>query len=190
MKKRILTVLSLAMALVVALFVVGCGGPDPEEVIREDVTSRLDLLKDTDSDEYKELVDMMDSSLAGADQYGIEADEVVASLFDGYDYEITEVEVDEDTATVEVAVTCKSLGDIEDAMYDGIDQLYEEAAANPEKFATMSEDEINEYAGQFIMDIFNETEARETDLTLTYTETDGEWEADEDPFNMVATCVY
>ena len=172
-KKRLFAVLAMAMALAMALFVTGCGGPSPEEIeegIRADVTERLDLL---------------------LEQYGIAGEDVVASLFDGYDYEITSVDLDQEngTADVEVAVTCKSLSDIESGMYDAMDDLYDEVYANPEKFMNMSEDEINAYAGDLVMSVFDDAEPRETDLSLTYNEGEGgQWEAEGDPFNEVANC--
>ena len=194
--KKLFAVLAMAMALAVALFVTGCGGPSPEEIeegIRADVTERLDILKDPESEEYQQLLSMMEdqASTAELEAYGVTGEDIMTSLFDGYVYEITSVERDQEngTADVEVAVTCKSLSDIESGMYDAVDGLYDEVYANPEKFMNMSEDELNAYAGEFMMGVFDETEPRETDLSLTYSEGDGgQWEADEDPFNELATC--
>lgn len=192
MRKRIWLATTAVLLLAVSLFTVGCGGPDPEEVIREDVTKELDLIKDTESDEYQELVDMMDSSMsaAGVDAYGLSGEEFVASMFDGYDYEIDSIDVDKDagTATVEVKVTCKSIADMETAMYDEAYSFIEEVYADPGQYMGMSEDELNAKAGELIMTGVDGTEPRETDLTLEYEENDGDWEPVDDPFNELATC--
>lgn len=176
-----------AAMLGVSVLLAGCGGVDPTEAITEDIEAGLSIIEDTDSDEYQELVDMMDASAKGAgiDEYGITGEEIVDSLFDGYEYEIAEIEVDKEAgeATATVEVTCKSLSDIEDKMYE----LMYDALENPDLYS-MTEEELNAEIGRIVQGAFDEVEPRTTDLELTYSEDDGEWTADADPFNELADC--
>ena len=195
MKKRLLLVPAIALALCAAIFASGCNsGPTVEEIeatIREDVSDRLGLLQDPESDEYQELVGAMESSLVGMEDMGVSGEKVVDSLLDGYEYEVTSVSVDQEegTAEVEVAVTCKSLSDMNDNLSALQQEVESEVAADPERFLAMSEAELMEYTGEKVMGLFDDAEPRETDLTLTYSENDdGEWEADEDPLGEVGAC--
>ncbi len=73
-------------------------GPSSEEVIREGLSGELDTIVNKKGDDWDEMISDIEDE-ADLSQFGIDAEEFVNVLFDGFDYEITSVDVDEEDDT-------------------------------------------------------------------------------------------
>ena len=191
MKKHTMRVF---MTMVVAVLAVTCGltlgacsgAPDPEEVIREDLTANFDEIKNLDDETMDELVNEMGD--LGLDAYGVDANELITSMLDGFDYSIDSIDVEEDTATASVTVTAKSMSELMDLDYEAMSNDIMDAVASGEVDAT-DEDSINAWAGEYVMNMLESIEPVEKDITLTYVNGDDGWEMD-DSSNSVAAQIF
>ena len=146
------------VAMIVAVLAVACGitlgacssGPSAEELIREDLTTNLDEIKNLDDEAMDELVAEMGD--LGLGDYGIGAEDLITSMIDGFGYSIDSIDVEEDTATASVTVTAKSMSELMDLDYDAMSDDILDAVASGEVDIT-DEDAINAWAGEYIMGI-------------------------------------
>lgn len=164
------------IGLVVAFVVPSLMGPSSEEIIREGVASQFEALKDPNSEGYHEMVEEFEKS-ANPDQFGITGEEFFGSMFDGFDYDVTAVEVDEanDEAVCYVTMTCKSFADI----MPRLEQRAAELATDPSIY-TMDTDDLYDLLGDELIQAVDETDPRDVDLELEFERDDeGVWsEAD------------
>ena len=176
MKMRSLRLLACSLVAVLAvacgLVLGGCSGESPEKVIREDLTAKLDQIKNVDDEAIEDLLGATDTS--AFEQLGVDPTDFMKAFLGGFDYTIGDVVVDGDTATASVSVTCKSLqtmqGEIEDLAYDLL--------ADPEIY-TLSEDEIMERVGSAMLEAIEGSELHESSYDFTYSKTDDGWEMED-----------
>ena len=112
MKKKGFAFGLMAVLAAAVLVLAGCGGPKAEDVIREGVTAEFDKIKNLDDSLIDEMTSEMDSEEASAfSELGIDMKDYLKSYFAGFDYEVGEIDVDEDagTGTVQMKASCKSL---------------------------------------------------------------------------------
>lgn len=178
MKKK-LTTLALVLIAALSMFALcACNnGPSSEEVIREGLSEELDTIVNKKGDDWDEMISDIEDE-ADLSQFGIDAEEFVNVLFDGFDYEITSVDVDEegDTAVAHVTLTAKSLKDVKAAL----EQAADDFTSDPNNYAGLSKDDIYKKVGELMMDAIRGVESREIDVDLECErDEDGNWsEAD------------
>lgn len=175
MKRRFLAA-PLAIAAIACTALLGaCGSPSIEEQVRADLTEAFDNI----SPENAEFVDRLADSTGGSlEVLDLDAEEFAKGYFDGFEYEIGDISVDDKagTATAEVKVKMKSLTD---AMTD-FTADYEAWIMSIDPSAVPSEDELYAKGGELMMASIAETPAEESDITFTYSKNeDGEWEPSE-----------
>lgn len=98
--------------------------------------------------------------------------------FEGFEYSIGDIEVDEKagTATADVTVKMRSLSD---AMEDFTED-YEAWISTIDPTAIPTEEEIYAKGGELLMAAVSDCKPEESDLTFTYSKDDeGNWNADE-----------
>ncbi len=108
-------------------------------------------------------------------------------MFDGFSYEITSVEVDEEagTAVAHVSMTVKSFADI----MPRFEELLYELQTDPSVIG-LGEDELYARVGELMMQAVDETEAKQSDLDLQYyRDSDGAWEEDDSVADEVASAL-
>lgn len=171
MKKRFIIMLTALLALC-PLVLTGCG-PSAEELIRDDLTSQFEEIKAGDED----LLEGIESS-AGEDfeDLGIDPKEFASSYLEGFDYTVNDVTVDGDTATANVSITVKSMGDI----VNEFQLKFTEYLSTADLSTISGEDELYQQAGQLLMDATASAEPKTVECDFTYTkDEDGVWSADE-----------
>ena len=100
MKKKGFVFGLMAVLAAAVLVLAGCGGPKAEDVIREGVTAEFDKIKNLDDSLIDEMTSEMDSEEASAfTELGIDMKDYLKNYFAGFDYEVGEIEVDEDAGT-------------------------------------------------------------------------------------------
>lgn len=178
MKKKLTTLALILIAALSMLALCACNnGPSSEEVIREGLSGELDTIVNKKGDDWDEMISDIEDE-ADLSQFGIDAEEFVNVLFDGFDYEITSVDVDEeyDTAIAHVTLTAKSLKDVKAAL----EQAADDFTSDPNNYAGLSKDDIYKKVGELMMDAIRGVESREIDVDLECVrDEDGNWsEAD------------
>lgn len=171
MKKKVLVPLAMIAVCCLAMLA-GCG-PSTEDMIRNDLTSQFDGIKSDSGDLADEVAESAGEDFAAI---GVDAKAFATAYLEGFDYAINDVTVDGDTATADVTATCKSLNGILNAF-----QTSFAAKLNGYDAESLpSEDELNQLAGQLLMEATEAAEPRETACSLTYAkDDDGTWEADD-----------
>lgn len=182
----IVAAVAAVVVIVAAVFAFMPSGPSVEELIRSDISGQLDLITDPTSDDYREMIEDIGED-GGLSQFGVSTEDFVASMFDGFSYEITSVEVDEEagTAVAHVSMTVKSFADI----MPRFEELLYELQTDPSVIG-LGEDELYARVGELMMQAVDETEAKQSDLDLQYyRDSDGAWEEDDSVADEVASAL-
>lgn len=129
-----------------AIGLVGCGAPTPEDAIRASLSQALDGIKNRDEASLEELA--VDMDVDRLSEYGIDEMEFMRAYFDGFDYSIDDIVVDEATATATVTLQCRSFSQYRDALAAGAQEL----VGDRSKLASLSNDEVNAAYGALIID--------------------------------------
>jgi hypothetical protein len=167
--------LSLLVAAFCALGVFtlsGCAQKQTdEEVIREQLTTELDSIKNVDSnfvDDFSESINMTQLSV-----YGIDGTDFMQAYLNGFDYSIDDISVEGDQATATVTLTCKSYSGYQNALEDAVTKITE----NPEELTTMTEDDINKKIGEIVIGSLENVDlAQTTPIEIKYTKENDTWE--------------
>lgn len=179
-KRGWLVGLIVALALVMGLMLAGCG-PSDEEKVKTAVDDEMSLITNPTDEMIQQLADEASSGAAGSlETMGIDSTEMVKSWIDGFSYEIGEVSVDGDTATVDMTITCKQFGPVVTAWTDDL-----QTAASSGNFTSI--DEVYSYAGQSLMDGLNNASPVTTEVTLDVEKGDGgDWSLPQNSNNQTA----
>lgn len=161
-----------AIALSCATLLGACSGINPEELIRADLTTNLELVKNADKETVSEL--MQDINADELEMYGIDGAEFATSLLEGFDYSIDSVAVEGDVAVAELSITCKSAT----TLYGELESLTVDLLSDPSVY-TMTQEELYARAGELVMEALDETEVRTTPIEVSYTKTSEGWEMDD-----------
>lgn len=151
-----------------------------QELIKSSTREVLDAFKNPTEENLKPYMDEVDqSTLDEFEKYGIDPYEFMGHAFKHFDYEIKDVQVDGDKATVKLSVTNVSL---QDAINTATEELQQEVQDDPTAFSTYQTDQ-KAYLQAFFDKIYdaldNATDTTTTDTELTLTKKDGTWEVDE-----------
>ena len=152
----------------------GCSsGTSDEDAIRASLSSELDSIKNIDDafvNEFSESIDMSQLSV-----YGIDGVEFMKSYLSGFDYTIDSINVDGDSATAQIALTCRSYTGYLQALQTAVDEV----TADPDALAALSSQrlESNQKIGEIVIGSLDGVEPAATQpITITYTKVDGTWE--------------
>lgn len=180
-KSRVwIAVVAFASALAMSFTLVGCGGPSDEELITTAIDDEMGIVVNPSEETVAMLAEEATSGAGGTfDTMGIDSTELVKSWIDGFSYTVGTISVDGDTATADVAVTCKQLGPIMTEW-----QTNFQADAQSQGFTSM--DEVYSYAGQTIMEHINNASPVETTVTFELTKEGDEWILDQGAANQTA----
>lgn len=151
-----LVVLAALLTLSIGMVgLAGCsGGTSDEDAIRASLASELDSIKNIDDafvNEFSESIDMSQLSV-----YGIDGVEFMKSYLSGFDYAIDSINVDGDSATAQITLTCKSYTGYLQALQTAVDEV----TADPDALAALSNDEINQKIGEIVIGSLDGVELR------------------------------
>ena len=172
-------------ALACALALGGCGlfGPSPEQIVRDGLASDFDMLLDEESQARQTMVSNLESTgaLSGL---GVDTQGFLNALFEGMEYEIASVEVDDEakTATATVELTCKSLTDVATRAQELLNQRAADAGET-----AISPEETLAWMGECLMQAAQEDAPESVELELDCSSDDeGTWSADDSVAAAVA----
>lgn len=162
-----------------AVALAGCGQKESDEdQIRDVVSQDLDQIKNLSDATVNEITsDVSDDNKAIFEMVGLDMDEFIKAFFDGFDYEITDVSVDGDTATATVVCTMRPVSEMQSAWQDSISKI---SGNDPTEI------------GQALMDGIDSVQPSETDpITLgLHKDSDGNWAIDDDVESTFANALF
>lgn len=97
------------IAVVLALMVVACGSSGVEAEVRTTVDNTFAVFKNPTSENITSYID--DQTASSLTAYGVDVNQFLESVFKNLSYEIEDVKVDGDAATVKLSVSNVSLDD-------------------------------------------------------------------------------
>lgn len=172
-------------ALACALALGGCGlfGPSPEQIVRDGLASDFDMLLDGESQARQTMVSNLESTgaLSGL---GVDTQGFLNELFEGMEYEVASVEVDDEakTATATIELTCKSLTDVATRAQELLNQRAADAGET-----AISPEETLAWMGECLMQAAREDAPESVELELDCSSDDeGTWSADDSVAAAVA----
>ena len=143
--------------------------PADEELILSDVYW---YFGDVDSINDEFILGLEAGAGSDLDQLGITAEEFAEAFLDGFNYEVGDVTVDGDVATVDVTITSKSMDEISTEFQN----RFTEWASTVDPSTITSEDDLYKQGGQIFLEVTREAEAAEHQVELTFTQdSSGVW---------------
>lgn len=143
--------------------------PTDEELILSDVYW---YFGDVDSINDEFILGLEAGAGSDLDQLGITAEEFAEAFLDGFNYEVGDVTVDGDVATVDVTITSKSMDEISIEFQN----RFTEWASTVDPSTITSEDDLYKQGGQIFLEVTREAEAAERQVELTFTQdSSGVW---------------
>ena len=143
--------------------------PTDEELILSDVYW---YFGDVDSINDEFILGLEAGAGSDLDQLGITAEEFAEAFLDGFNYEVGDVTVDGDVATVDVTITSKSMDEISTEFQN----RFTEWASMVDPSTITSEDDLYKQGGQIFLEVTREAEAAERQVELTFTQdSSGVW---------------
>ena len=186
----------LATVAVAAIVAVGMTAglsacQNDQDLIKSSTKEVLDALKNPTEENLKPYMgDVDQSTLDELEEYGIDPYEVMGHAFKHFDYEIKDVQVNGDKATVKLSVTNASL---QDAIDKASEEVKQEAANDP-NFASKYLNDRKAYMQYFFGKVYdaldNATDTTTSDAELTFTKKDGKWEVDDKSLDDFLKSVY
>lgn len=178
-KLKVIAICVMALFTMLPISLTGCGGPSIEDLIREDLSAQLERLKN----DPREVVGAMPSDTQSIfAQLGLDPDAYLDALFDGFDYSIDEIDVQDNTATAKVSVTVKSMDEIN----KDFETAYAEKLNSVDPTSIEDEDDVFKLSGQVLLDATAASRPKESTYEFTYSKNEsGSWQADSSVINVI-----
>lgn len=173
MKRKALTRLICAMLVVGMLFLTGCNSKE-KKAITDGLTAQLDSFKSSGSEELAKVLEANDASLA---PLGIDYNEFAQEILEGFTYSIGAITVDSGakSATAEIKLTSKTPLTMLTALVYNLPN----AATSVSADILSSEDSLNKFIGEQLVEAAKNAETDQTTLTVTCSKTDDTWTLDD-----------
>ena len=170
----------------------GCAGTSDEDVIRSGVTQTLDALKNPTKENLAPYIGELDSAQAQQlEAYGLDIYEFFGHAFRHFDYQLGDITIDGDKATVDVKIENIDVSKVARNVIDKV-QNDESVAAEVQKITQSGKQEdVMKFIFSMIyeeLDATTETVTNDTQLTLS--KTGNEWRIDEDSFFALVDSIY
>lgn len=167
----ITTVTIAAVFLMLAL--TGCG-PSNEERIEQAVSQPLEAIKAKDEVTLTSL--LSDDAKQQLSDIGIDPISYISAYLDGFDYALGPINIDKDTATVDLTITCKTTDSIFAALEQKATEDFESGAS-----ANNTEEQTQSGVAENTLDLINAAAPVQHDpITVTLYKIDKSWIVDSD----------
>lgn len=141
------------MGIIMMVALAGCGQND-EKVIRDSLTKHFDQLGNPSSDQWSGLM-------------GELSEDTLAVWLDGFAFEVNEIAIDGNSATITVTITCKQL-------YPAV-QKAQLLLQEDTSLASMTTDEIKQKANERYQEELSAAQPVTTEVTIPCTKNDNIW---------------
>lgn len=179
--QRMLALL-LCIALAVTMGLAGCSGASAEDAIESSLTQQLNQVKSLDKSFISTIASYMD--VDRFKDYGVDGTAFVTAYFDGFDYSIDAITVNDDTARAIVTLTCTSYSDFHSRLNTASSAMAQNAA----EYVDMSREDLAKVYGTLLMDTLDDVNLAQTKpMTLTFKLKDNTWEMQESLESEIAS---
>lgn len=191
---RVFTVAAMAvMALALCLGMTACGNSKSadEKLIKDAIDSELAGIKNMDADALSTLAS---SAANGGDlsTLGVTSEQFIKAWFDGFDYKVNSVTVNDKTATASVSLTIKDFAATMKDFSDSLDALLEDSSF-VDSIKNLSEskmmDALSKKSGEILMSSFAKAPMKTVSVELPYTLKGKTWEPNEELQDIVAKAI-
>lgn len=174
--------LMFCIALAIAMGLTGCSGASAEDAIESSLTQELNQVKSLDKNFISTIASYMD--VDRFKDYGVDGTAFVTAYFDGFDYSIDAITVNDDTARAIVTLTCTSYSDF----HSRLNAASSAMAQNAAEYVNMSREELAKVYGTLLMDTLADVNLAQTKpMTLTFKRKDNTWEMQESLESEIAS---
>ena len=191
-KSKNMKVLVVLGALVIALsLILSACGPSNEEVIRGKLIEEFDQIKAGSGEDYDMMLESLEQE-GNLEEIGIDSEEFLRALLEGFDYSINEITVEKSTATVKITVTRKSISDANKIFENKTEEYTAElealAAEDPGSVPGM--DEILAKSSALYMEAIAETSLSDMVCEIAYEKISNVWTPTEESSNAFAETIF
>lgn len=171
---RAVCVAAIAIAVgFLLLSLTGCG-PSNEERIEQAVSQPLEAIKAKDEATLASL--LSDDAKQQISDIGIDPTTYISAFLDGFDYSLGPINIDKDTATVDLTITCKTTDSIFAALEQKATEDFESGAS-----ANNTEEQTQSEVAENTLDLINAAAPVQHDpITVTLHKIDKSWIVDSD----------
>ena len=171
---RAVCVAAIAIAVgFLLLSLTGCG-PSNEERIEQAVSQPLEAIKAKDEATLASL--LSDDAKQQISDIGIDPTTYISAFLDGFDYSLGPINIDKDTATVDLTITCKTTDSIFAALEQKATEDFESGAS-----ANNTEEQTQSEVAENTLDLINAAAPVQHDpITITLHKVDKSWIVDDD----------
>lgn len=159
--------------------------------MRFSITKMFDALKSGDEDILSAFVDENNENMNQLKEYDIDIYEMMRHLFTHFDYEIGDIAVNEDSATVDLTVTNANLQSITSEMTANI-QNDTEFVEQARQYIT--NDDMKGYMQLFFSKLYQAIDESDdlvtSDMQIKFTNTNGEWDIDQSSMDEFVSKVF
>ncbi len=188
LKKALAIVCTAALLSIGCLSLAACQSQDPVEAVRDTVETQFNKVKDLDEETLQQYTTESDDNESEDffKQYGISYEDFLKAYFDGFDYSIDDITMNDDDneAIVTITLTIKSYNEVmTDVMQSALSTAFD---------LTLSEDERNQALGDGLMEAADKVSPSELKpIELTYTlNDDDEWDMTNESQNELTKAVF
>ena len=151
----------------------GCG-PSNEERIEQAISQPLEAIKAKDEATLSSL--LSDDANQQISDIGIDPIAYISAYLDGFDYALGPIDINKDTATVDVTITCKTTNSIFAALDQKAKEDFESGAS-----ANNTEEQTKSEVAENTLDLINAAAPVQHDpITVTLHKVDKSWIVDSD----------
>lgn len=178
MKRIALVILAALMSFSVLFSLTACL-PNNEKIIRDALTTELDQFKDPNSEAWETFAK---GSAAEFQAAGIDAQVLIDAWAEGFSYEIGEISVEGDQATVAVTIHCKQYND---AANNAVTTLM----ADP-TLADLTASEVEKKTRQTIVDELKKLSPKASTILTSFALVGNTWTEDSASATEYAAAIY
>ena len=151
----------------------GCG-PSNEERIEQAISQPLEAIKAKDEATLSSL--LSDDANQQISDIGIDPIAYISAYLDGFDYALGPIDINKDTATVDLTITCKTTDSIFAALDQKAKEDFESSAS-----ANNTEEQTKSEVAENTLDLINAAAPVQHDpITVTLHKVDKSWIVDSD----------
>ena len=164
----------LAITAGFLLFALAGCGPSNEERNEQAISQPLEAVKSKDEATLANL--LSDDAKQQLSDVGIDPVAYISAFFDGFDYALGPIEIDKDTATVQVTITCKTTDSIFAALQQQAQDDFESGAS-----ANNTEEQTKTVVAENALSLINAASPVQHDpMAITLHKVDKSWIVDTD----------
>lgn len=164
----------VAIAAGLLLFTLTGCGPSNEERVEQAISQPLEAIKSKDESTLASL--LSDDVKQQLTYVGIDPVAYTSAFLDGFDYALGPIEIDKDTATVQVTITCKTANSIFAALQQQAKDDFESGAS-----ANNTEEQTKTVVAEDALNLINAAAPVQHDpIAITLHKVDKSWTIDTD----------